>query len=478
MKDMAAGGRRDSPLTAKEAKDAIENTVRESIPPGKKPVTQATQTRLAQLQQQLDDLINREILPIDPSFSLTQKIEPISFEQIQSLIDEDTAILEWYLGDDNFLVFIITRQSESPIVWQSSSEDNSALMHWANEYWHNYYEDQQAWQEQLSRRLENLAHILHLDEILDYLPETFDQLILIPHRILNCFPLHALPLADGSCLLDRFFGRVRYVPSCQLLQLIQTRQRPEFTNFLGIQNPGDNLPFADLEIEMIKGYFPSVNVLARTAATKDALNNQTLNSVHCLHFSGNSAFNRYSPLQSALFLADSLISTIPANSNPSQYWTLSENAAIDLSKCLTVEEIFQLDLSQCRLVNLSACETALTDWTSASDEYIGFPSAFLLAGSASVVGSLWAPSDLSTALLMIELYRNLQLGSTVEVALNEAQIWLRDITKRELEQWIVKQLQLPPAVKMNLRRRLYQFEDDAQPFREPLHWAAFCAIGQ
>jgi hypothetical protein len=73
--------------------------------------------RLTQLQQQLDKLINHEILPIAPNFNL---IEPINFAQIQSIIpNERTAILEWYLQDDNFQTFIITQQSDLPSVWQS-----------------------------------------------------------------------------------------------------------------------------------------------------------------------------------------------------------------------------------------------------------------------------------------------------------------------------------------------------------------------
>jgi CHAT domain-containing protein len=476
---MAAGGR-DVLLTGREAKDAIENTVRGSSPPppGKKLITQATQTKLTQLQQKLDDLINREILPIDPSFSLTQQTEPISFPQIQSLIDKKTAILEWYLGDENFQVFIITSQSESPIVWQSSAENGSGLSDWANEYFQDYQENKEQWREQLLLRLQKLAQILHLDEILNYLPTTCDRLILIPHRFLHCIPLHALPLADELCLLDRFPGGVGYAPSCQLLHLVQTRQRSEFSHFFAIQNPNHNLAWTDIEVEAIKQYFPHADILPKAAATKDVLSNKPLSLYHCLHFSGESDFNTSSPLLSALILADAPMPNAATNSDPIQYLPLGANGVVDPSKCLTVEEIFKLELSECRLVTLSASETALTDWTSSSDEYIGFPGAFLFAGSASVVGSLWGINDLSTALLMIKFYQNLQIVA-VAVALNQAQVWLRDLTKTELQIWIEEnKLQLSPAVRLNLRRRFHKLPDDAQPFGEPFHWAAFCAIGQ
>jgi CHAT domain-containing protein len=107
-----------------------------------------------------------------------------------------------------------------------------------------------------------------------------------------------------------------------------------------------------------------------------------------------------------------------------------------LERCLTLGEIFGLNLSQCRLVTLSACETGLTDPTSLSDEYIGLPSGFLYAGSPSVVSSLWTISYISTAFLITKFYNDLQQGVSVAVALNQAQRWLRDATGDELQQWM------------------------------------------
>jgi CHAT domain-containing protein len=412
-------------------------------------------TRLTQLQQQLDELINREILPIDAEFNLTQRIEAMTFAQIKSIIpNERTVILEWYLQDDMFQAFILTKQFDFPLIVQSSIEEYSQLMNLSNEYFQDYIENRQQWKKQLSQRIQYLALILNLDRILSYIPASCKQLILIPHRFLHSLPLHAIPLADSSCLLDRFSGGVRYVPSCQLLQILQNRKRPDFNNFFAIQNPNNDLSFADIEVETIEQYFTNANILEGDAVKKEAVKDRILHfSGHGLHFAGRSNFNFESPLDSALLLSN--------------------------NESLTLGEIFDLDLSQSRLVTLSACETGLIDTKSISDEYIGFPGAFLFAGSTSVVGSLWAPNDLSTALLMIKFYQNLQSASTVAVALNQAQLWLRHITKIQLQQWIENTpLRLDATVRMSLRRRFYKLLDDAQPFREPFHWAAFCAIGQ
>lgn len=185
------------------------------------------------------------------------------------------------------------------------------------------------------------------------------------------------------------------------------------------------------------------------------------------------------PLESALVLAGAQTAAPAQDSDANGTISDPTGQIIDLEKCLTLGEIFGLDLSQCCLVTLSACETGLTDFRSITDEYIGLPSGFLYAGSPSVVSSLWTVNDLSTAFLMIRFYQNLQEGTPVALALNLAQLWLRDVTKVEVKKWIAdNHLPLSPAVRMELRRRLYLLQDGAQPFREPFHWAGFCTVGQ
>lgn len=106
-------------------------------------------------------------------------------------------------------------------------------------------------------------------------------------------------------------------------------------------------------------------------------------------------------------------------------------------KCLTLEEIFaKLELPQCNLVTLSACETGLTDSTAMTDEYIGLPSGFLYAGSMNVVSTLWKVDDFATAIFMIKFYQELQPQKSVAVALNATQNWMRAVTREDFMVWI------------------------------------------
>lgn len=187
---------------------------------------------------------------------------------------------------------------------------------------------------------------------------------------------------------------------------------------------------------------------------------------HCHHFSCHGEFNLESPLESALILAK--------DEDP-------EDGR------LTLAEIFGLSLNQCRLVTLSACETGITPFLSStyeynSDEYISLPSGFLYAGSPSVVSSLWKVDDFATAFLIIKFYENLSQLPTretgaVAVALNQAQIWLRGVTKEELEKW-TNNLSLTPTQEDALFDWFEDEETKEQPFQSPYYWAAFCAIGK
>jgi len=428
-------------------------------------------TALAQHLQQLRKQRNQlqdSYMPIGYGFN---------FEKFQETVDDRTAIIEWYITGTQILTFIITRQSPGIKVWPSTPADLQALIAWNDEYLQDLKQNRPHWQKQLPNRLETLAEILHLNEILTLIPETCHQLILIPHRFLHLFPLHALPLADGTYLLDcdRCRAGLRYAPSCQLLQLTQKQKRSEFNRLVAIQDPEQNLLFANSVVETIRHYFPgNAQILVREEATKETLNNainaEFLRLAHCLLFSGHGVFNYESPLQSCLKLAN--------------------------NTRLTLGEIFSMNLSQCSLVTLSACETGLADPTSISDEYISLPSGFLFAGTPRVVCSLWEVSSISTTLLIREFYKNLfenfrtHQNLDFVLALNKAQKWLRELTSEQCEAIVRDEIepQVQEIIKqLPGKRRRYQASLDAafkgirdrqpHPFASPYYWAAFTVTG-
>ena len=427
---------------------------------------------LTKLRQQRNNLQD-QYLPIGSRFN---------FEQFRETLEENTAIVEFYISFECFFTFIFGRNYEQPLVLRSSKEDLNELIDWRNAYLADYYQRPRDWSNQITSRLQKLAEILNLKKILQQLPKGCNQLILIPHRDLHLFPLHALPLPEskGKCLLDSFSQGVGYSPSCQLLELVQNRQRPDFSHLFAIQNPTGDLRYTDMEVEVIQSYFDPAIILSQKEATKAAINNTNLKSSHCAHFSCHGLFDLENPRKSALILTGSET----AKTTNLQLVSRRDGTNYDLENCLSLDAVLELELEQCRLVTLSACETGLSDFKSTSDEYIGLPSGFLVAGSTNVVASLWKVDDLATALLMIEFYQNLQHNLPVALALNQAQTWLRDVTKQKLIEWTmnlrlrIDKLHLKREIREKVEQKLRLLKPYTQPYNESQYWAAFCAIGQ
>ncbi|MBR8837664.1 MAG: CHAT domain-containing protein [Stigonema ocellatum SAG 48.90 = DSM 106950] len=460
-------------------------------------ISEDTRKQLQQLRKDIDIEKRRLAAEEQPNYTRINELrqrynelypfEFITFEQIQALLGLQTAIIQWYIFPDCFRVFIITRNHDKPIIWHSSAEDLEKLRNLTSyEYLKPYFEDKSRWRHDLNDKLQQLAKILHLDEIVALIPAQCKKIILIPHFYLHLLPLHALPLSKGEDFIDKFPQGVSYAPSCQLLQKLlvnkggdtdfsiptsESYSTPpvpinELAHLLAIQNPTGDLEFTDIEVETIAAAFHPRRILKKGEATKTALMQQPtaeqFRDAHWLHFSSHAQFNLTYPLQSRLQLAKSS----------------ADNETSDLEQDLTLEDILNLSLPNCRMVTLSACETGLID-ISSIDEYIGLPSGFIRVGAATVVSSLWTVDDFSTALLMIKFYENLQtLTGNVAIALNQAQLWCRQATQSELWQWIDGKIDMDVQHKEKIQKRLQFYTPEQKPFKNASAWAAFCAIGQ
>ncbi|WP_425590320.1 MULTISPECIES: CHAT domain-containing protein [unclassified Microcystis] len=455
-------------------------------------------THLNKLKQELKQFIDREITPIDPTFSLTQKVESIPISEIQSLIDQDTAILEWYIAGDSIMAFIVTNEGLIPPnppskggnsevkgvkVWQSSAEDREKLINFIKDYRDAYENNKTEWINNLNFRLNQLSEILHIDELLELIPKSCSRLILIPHWFLHIIPLHCLPLKNGQFLYQCFSKGVGYVPSCQLLKLVKLSQRENFTRLFAIKNPTrkDLKPLlgANLEIERISQGFATEKtiIIGELEASEQTLENrrQELQASHCIHFSCHGKFNNESPRDSALMLAD-------------------PDGNLGKSANLTLAEVFEkFDLRECRLVTFSACESGIIESKadSISDEYVGLPSGFLFAGSSSVVSTLWTVDPLATTLFMTKFYHDLKRISirdqgSIAIVLNNTQTWLITLNSKKLAR--IKDSQkfqqlLDRVFESKRDRRKFQdlleaaVKREPYPFANPYYWTAFIATG-
>ncbi len=90
---------------------------------------------------------------------------------------------------------------------------------------------------------------------------------------------------------------------------------------------------------------------------------------------------------------------------------------------LQLQDIYNLDLPA-DLVVLSACETGLGKEIN-GEGLIGLTRGFMYAGATRVVASLWSVSDVATSMLMAEFYRSMEKDHlTPAAALRAAQIYM------------------------------------------------------
>ncbi|MBD2512046.1 CHAT domain-containing protein [Nostoc muscorum FACHB-395] len=427
--------------------------------------------------------------PVGGETNLPSIDSSIRFAEIQNLLDNKTAIIQWYIFNDCFRAFIITRDKDRPVIWHSDQQDLDKLRNWTGEYLKLYGKDKNRWRYKLNNQLTELSQILYLNQIVSLVPSHCQKLILIPHVYLHLLPLHALPISPSESptpeyLIDKFPHGVSYAPSCQLLHFAQLKTQQldssplQLSHLFAIQNPTNNLEFTDIEVETIATDFQPHKVLKHSQATKAALAESSINdnfqNAQWLHFSCHGYFNFDSPLKSGLQLANA---QIPANTASSRYVRVDNETSIDLNKCLTLEDIFLLNLRNCRLVCLSACETGLIDISNNSDEYIGLASGFIRAGAVNIISSLWAVSDFHTSLLMIKFYEILKTNPyNVALALNTAQQWLRHATQTQIITWIQNKTEIEGEQKQKIIDYLSNYKPEEQPFKRPEFWAAFCAI--
>jgi tetratricopeptide (TPR) repeat protein len=156
---------------------------------------------------------------------------------------------------------------------------------------------------------------------------------------------------------------------------------------------------------------------------------------------------------------------------------------------LTAEEVLSKWKLDADLVTLSACQTALGKYER-GEGFLGFAQALILAGSRSVVLSLWKVDDGATALLMERFYANL-LGKRDGLkkpmpkaeALAEAKRWLRGLSREEaLKHWAGVQggvVRGPGRKKLPLLPAVPKTTDKAdRPYAHPYYWAAFILVGR
>ncbi len=271
-------------------------------------------------------------------------------------------------------------------------------------------------------------HDLLIAPIAKLLPEDPEEtVVFIPQGELFLLPFPALTNSDGEYLIENH--TLLTAPSIQVLALTEEMasqgKENTFSNPLLVGNPTmptvqmrsgtgrlieeslPELPGAEQEVWDI-AEFLDASALVGEVATESVVKQQ-LEDADLIHLATHGLLEYGDPEETGSEDMPGALALAPS---------LREDGL------LTTAEILQMDL-RADLVVLSACDTGRGRIT--GDGVIGLSRAFVAAGSASLVVSLWSVPDAPTAELMTEFYRQLSLGETKAQALRQAMLMAMEI---------------------------------------------------
>jgi CHAT domain-containing protein/Flp pilus assembly protein TadD len=259
-------------------------------------------------------------------------------------------------------------------------------------------------------------HKLLIAPIADLLPkDPNERVIFIPQESLFLVPFPALLDEQGKYLIEKHI--ILTAPAIQVLDLTRKQKhngQRSANNVLVVGNPTmpkirfgelvadlDRLPGSEREAIQIAKFFHT-EALTGSQATKATVM-QKMQQARIIHLATHGLLQDFKG-----FGVPGAIALAPSG---------KPDDGID--GLLTAGEIFDMKL-QADLVVLSACNTGGGNIT--GDGVVGLSRSLISAGVPSVLVSLWAVNDNSTAFLMTEFYRNLQQNPDKAVALRQAML--------------------------------------------------------
>lgn len=340
---------------------------------------------LAEAERSYQNLLD-DLRSSDPAYAALRSLTVPSAQEAGRLLPSGTALIEYVITEQSLVIFVLTGNTLRAKTVPVRRMDLEAKVELVRDLVARKQGDQ--WRQPAA----SLTAILMTPvEEAGWLEGT-DTLYLVPHGILHYLPFAILPRASGDpqrLLVEDFV--LAYLPSAGDLARPRARGASE-PSLLALAPQRSGLEHAQKEVRSISRFFPESHVLLEGPRATEASFKAKSQSFSVLHLATHGYFNKLNPLLSALELE-------PGGREDGR---------------LEVHEVLDLRLTA-DLITLSACETALGSGyfaeVPAGDDLVGLTRAFLFAGSASVLASLWEVNDRSTMELMEIFYRHLQEGN-------------------------------------------------------------------
>lgn len=385
--------------------------------------------------------------------------QPLSLAEIQQrVLDEDTVLLEYALGEKRSFVWAVTRNRLTSHVLPGRAEIEAAARAVHQALTGQKLKTPTGTIPVSYRRAAATLGRMILVPVADELKHK--RIVIVAEGALQYLPFGALPIPRSGPSFDPLITRheVVHLPSASVLALLRseesgrvpakntlavladpvfrsddsrvtgtTKARPAAVGNVALLRSAtqsglsgfERLPETRREAQRIAGFAPPGHVLKAVdfEASRRTATDGSLAGHRIVHFATHGLLNSERPELSGLVL-----SLVDAQGRPQEGF-------------LRLPDVYDLKLDA-DLVVLSACQTALGKDVR-GEGLLGLTRGFMHAGAPRVVASLWRVNDLATAELMGRFYKKMLTGGLPAArALREAQLsMLQDPRWRSPHNW-------------------------------------------
>ncbi|CAN5898973.1 hypothetical protein BH24BAC1_BH24BAC1_31180 [soil metagenome] len=374
-------------------------------------LAQADSTKRATIQHLVRDTemerekVLKQLEKHEHYYKLKYDTELVEVSQIQKMLDRETALIEYFVGENNVYAYVITQDSfEARQVGLTST----LLKNWREIYTALYqaeplfqYKGNQAAHHLYQQLLLPLAAsiagkrrlVIIQDKELCYLP--FEVLVSDPATELYLLQDYIVSYAYSAKLLRPAAENSAKARGISVLAMAPFVGPSGEDRSAGMPDSLLPLPASGQEVAEVGG-----QVYTGQEATKERMS-QAASSYDIIHLATNAKADNQDALQS-------FISFFPQGNSFGDYR-------------LYVEEIYNLNFEKLKLVVLSACETGSGKIIN-GEGIMSLARAFAYAGCPSTVTTLWKAADNSTAAIATGFHQYLKAGMPKDEALRQAKI--------------------------------------------------------
>jgi CHAT domain-containing protein len=366
----------------------------------------------------------------------------VNLDAIPSLLDEDTAVVEYLLAPRRSYVWVITDEGIDMRRLTGREDIEPRVREFVALTAKPHLESAE------KTRLRTLSERLYVDLIgpIEDVVVDRDRLVVAPDRLLYQLPFEALgvPTRGNATrwLVEDY--TLSYVPSSRVLALLHERGRPEATTdaALVMSNPDLDrqaislLPYApnipeDGAFNLQDAFPPLQSTPAEVRAVRRAARRAGISTLDVKsrdqateHVLADGRLDTYRWIHIAAHGISDADSLRPSGRTRVRFQQPALLMAVDSGSprdgVLTLAELLTLETSA-ELAVLSGCSTG-RGWRALGEGAFGLAGALLYTGSSTVVASTWDVGDRATATLMTHMYDALGAGADPAEALRHAQL--------------------------------------------------------